>query len=211
MWRGEKWGVKLLSVALTLLALYFSSVLTGQAWCTRLTHTFAVVSVGENKAVVSAGLAVAGVALRQVLLDGPAEVQLLHAGTLNLLYQLWQRPQLHKHKHKPRDVLEVQLPWHSWKFLQSVVSRLDAARSFTQSYVEIQHPLRYLPLRPPHLLFCDLWKRSHGIRPVWVHFPVLVGIVEAHGLQSCDMLHAAPVHVHPRQVVPPPGSWLRKK
>lgn len=92
VWRDEKWGgkeIKLWSLALTLLTLYFSSVLTGQAWCTRLTHTFAVVSVGENNAVVSAGLAVAGVALRQVLLNGPAEVQLLHAGTLDLLYQLW--------------------------------------------------------------------------------------------------------------------------
>lgn len=162
--------------ALTLLTLNFGTVLTGQAWCTRLTHTFAVVSVGEDKAVVSAGLAVAGVALGQILLNGPAEVQLLHAGTLNLLYQLRQRPQLHKHK--CRAVLEVQLPWHWWKFMQSVVSRLDAAKSFTRLNLYIAFDIsRCVPLT-----FYDLWKRSHGICPVWVHFPVVVGIVEAHGL-----------------------------
>lgn len=80
----------------TLLTLRFCSLLTGQSWCARLTDAFAFISIHENHSIVSAGLAVAGVTLRQVLLYGPAKVELLHPGTLNLLYQLWQWPQLPK-------------------------------------------------------------------------------------------------------------------
>lgn len=96
-WRDQNWGGE--GTRLTLLTLCFGPLLTGHAPCTRLTHAFAGVSVGEGHTVVPAGLTVAGVALRQVLFYGPAEVDLLHASTLNLLHQLGQRPQLQRHKH----------------------------------------------------------------------------------------------------------------
>lgn len=84
------------NVTPTLLTLRFSSLLAGQSFGARLTEALAHVAVHENHAIVSAGPAVAGVTLAYVLLDGPAEVELFHPGTRNLLHQLGDRPQLPK-------------------------------------------------------------------------------------------------------------------
>lgn len=80
----------------TWLTLQFSSGLTGQSFCARLTDAFAFISFHDNNAIVSAGLAVAGVALHKILLYGSAKVNLFYRGTWNLFYQLWQWPQLRK-------------------------------------------------------------------------------------------------------------------
>lgn len=72
----------------TWLTLHFSSLLTGQSRCARLTDAYASISFHDNHAIVAAGPAVAGVALSEVLLYGPAKVEPLHPGTLNLFHQL---------------------------------------------------------------------------------------------------------------------------
>lgn len=90
-------------LARTRLTLCLCSLLTGQSWCARLADAFAFISVHDSQAIVPAGPAVAGIALRPVLLNGPAEVELLQAGTLNLLHQLRQQPQLRDQERKGYD------------------------------------------------------------------------------------------------------------
>lgn len=74
----------------------FSTLFTGHSWRIRLADAFALISLHNSQAIVSAGLTVARVALRAVLLYRPAKVDLLHPSTLHFLHQLWQRSHLPK-------------------------------------------------------------------------------------------------------------------